>query len=439
MTAGDVRRRIFSVVESGSVQMSALLRLIGIKVTDDDVKVPSAAVSCGAVPEMIVNISFVEKHCRTDEHLLMLIMHELYHVILGHTTFFERRTAADNIAFDAVINSMLCRSFPQDKFTSFFTSLNSSSDFPSCLLRPADDCVPDEFKGILKILYETDCGTYYEVYRMLKDKVGSAGNAVLIGNHRGDSQVSDPSIRRAIDEIIGRWPRNVIVGGRDMGGAMRDMEIELRKEDAAFKRKLVSLMFESGCNDDSDNPIDMRCHALDSVEARTFFPKSSDRLAIAKRMIYGRLCSYDSTFDRFALRHDNDVRTLVYLDVSGSVTCALPKFVSAIVPAFRKGLCEMYAFSTEVCKVGIGDLARGRYKSTGGTDGNCVFEHYYSLPASKRKRRLLLITDGEIGEVSYADRLRRDGVGVNVALIGSCRSEYVAKFAKRIECFDISA
>ena len=42
------------------------------------------------------------------EIFFLLILHELYHVILGHTRLFSRVSPIDNIVFDAVINSMLC-------------------------------------------------------------------------------------------------------------------------------------------------------------------------------------------------------------------------------------------------------------------------------------------------------------------------------------------
>jgi hypothetical protein len=43
-------------------------------------------------------------------------MHELHHVLLGHTKLFQRLSTADNIVFDAVINSLLCRMFPQPAY-----------------------------------------------------------------------------------------------------------------------------------------------------------------------------------------------------------------------------------------------------------------------------------------------------------------------------------
>jgi hypothetical protein len=66
----------------------------------------------------------------------MLIMHELHHVLLGHTRMFPRLTQIDNPVFDAVIDALLCRMFPAPQHTAFFIDLYSDQDLPACLLRP---------------------------------------------------------------------------------------------------------------------------------------------------------------------------------------------------------------------------------------------------------------------------------------------------------------
>ena len=63
-------------------------------------------------------------------------MHELWHVLLGHTTLYARPTAAHNIAFDAIINAGLARQHPEAAYRGFFESLNPVDSFPGLLLRP---------------------------------------------------------------------------------------------------------------------------------------------------------------------------------------------------------------------------------------------------------------------------------------------------------------
>ncbi len=86
-----------------------LLSLLSIEASDE---VPTACVTTGARSRLLVNPEFVARHCRTDEHLAMLVLHELYHVLLGHTRLYPRVTPAQNWAFDCLINAQLCRLFP---------------------------------------------------------------------------------------------------------------------------------------------------------------------------------------------------------------------------------------------------------------------------------------------------------------------------------------
>ena len=82
MTTDDIRRRIYEVVPAASFHMHKILSLTEIVLTDT---VPTAAVDVGARSRLSLNPTFVEQHCASDEHLFLLVMHELHHVILGHT------------------------------------------------------------------------------------------------------------------------------------------------------------------------------------------------------------------------------------------------------------------------------------------------------------------------------------------------------------------
>jgi hypothetical protein len=118
----DLTTRILNAIPAGAYEMHALLSLLRIEETD---AIATASVSCERRPVLRINPLFVRQHCRTDEHLFLLVMHELHHVLLGHTRLFPRGTRAHNIAFDAVINAMLVRRFPAQAYRSFFLNLYS--------------------------------------------------------------------------------------------------------------------------------------------------------------------------------------------------------------------------------------------------------------------------------------------------------------------------
>ncbi|MBM3276001.1 MAG: hypothetical protein FJZ00_12675, partial [Candidatus Sericytochromatia bacterium] len=110
--------RILDAFPSGSYALSALLRLLDIV---ESRSIPTAAVECLAQPRLLINPDFVAKHAQTPEKLLLLVMHELHHVLLGHTTLFPTVTPSQNFVFDTVINGVISRMFPDPEYTSFLT------------------------------------------------------------------------------------------------------------------------------------------------------------------------------------------------------------------------------------------------------------------------------------------------------------------------------
>ena len=77
--SSDLRLRIFNVLPAAGYQMDRLLQLMDVVESDLS---PTACVECRAKPRMHLNPEFVAEHCRRDEHLFMLVMHELHHVLL---------------------------------------------------------------------------------------------------------------------------------------------------------------------------------------------------------------------------------------------------------------------------------------------------------------------------------------------------------------------
>ena len=119
----SLAERVLSSVPVSQQAFSKLLSLVDIRASED---IPTACVTLGGRSRLLLNPRFVETHCRTDESLAMLVMHELFHILLGHTRLFERVTPAQNIAFDAVINAQLCLLFPAPAYTALFRNLYSS-------------------------------------------------------------------------------------------------------------------------------------------------------------------------------------------------------------------------------------------------------------------------------------------------------------------------
>ena len=131
----ELTERIWNAFPVSQPAFAKLLGLLDIEVSD---RVPTAAVSLGLNSRLLINPDFAARHCRSDEALVMLVLHELWHVVLGHTRLYERLTLAQNWAFDAVINAQICRLFRGAAHTRLFRELYAHDKLPWALLRPPE-------------------------------------------------------------------------------------------------------------------------------------------------------------------------------------------------------------------------------------------------------------------------------------------------------------
>ena len=68
--------------------LEKILSLLDIVETDT---IPTAAIPIGATsPRILINPKFVQEHCKEDICLGALLLHELHHLLLGHTRVFPR-------------------------------------------------------------------------------------------------------------------------------------------------------------------------------------------------------------------------------------------------------------------------------------------------------------------------------------------------------------
>ncbi|KAB2858888.1 MAG: hypothetical protein F9K46_11355, partial [Anaerolineae bacterium] len=194
--------RLVGCVPAATVEMETLCRMAGIKVSQ---QIPTAAVECIRRPRLLINPDFAAKYCQRDEHLFLLVMHELWHIILAHTRLYPRVTPAHNVAFDAIINAGLARQYyDKPEYRGFFEALNPSDKFPSVLLRPPvgwpnkpeyPEVGPPGTRQILERLYplgnskQTSMPFYEEILQLLRQYaeqngwVWVDGEPFLLGDH----------------------------------------------------------------------------------------------------------------------------------------------------------------------------------------------------------------------------------------------------------------
>lgn len=404
-----------------------LLQLLSIEATD---AVPTAAVTVGARSRLLINPAFVAQRCRTDAHLSMLVMHELYHVLLGHTRMYRRPTLAANWAFDCIVNAQLCRLHPDVEFTSFFSAGAAAEGLWSLIGPPAGwPASPRYASGALgdvhRRLYDDAGATTADLFALL-DRVAVAldadGAGRLLGNHGdepedGDPLHADPELLAEARRIVARWPMVERRGGADDGGTPTWQRSDLRRHRAA-RRAVRELLRAAAFGSDGGpwvrNPVE--------TEGFTPLPQAGDRRAHLQRLMGTEPLCWHGVLQQVGRQAAGQVT--VYLDVSGSMAPWLPVLLEALTESAALVRWPLFGFSTEVRPVTRPELAAGRFRSTGGTHIACVARHLVESRAS----RAVVITDGDVQEIpsALAERLRRAGPRVRVGLLDGCDGSFCA-------------
>ena len=416
----DLQHRIFNCLPAGSYNMGRLFDLLEIVGSEH---VESASVECAIRPTMYINPGFAQEYCQKDEHLFLLVMHELYHVILGHTRLFERPTKLHNIVFDAIINSLLSHEFPRKEYTSFFQGLNPWDSFPGRLLRPPPGWpgkeiefhpdASDAEKDAIRLLYGKDhnTATYHDVWEALLD--ASSGfpddwsGIVLLGNHEGEDWGSGEDItsngilREIVRSIIESWPTpKRQVAGRGPGHAPVDFLLQpSQTPKGQFMVALKRLLRRTGIYNPSN--LGSKRLGLEVVESDclTPVPQPRDRNVPAHRKLYGRppIFYQGVTQSRRLRLRPHDVAH-VYLDISGSMSEEAKVFCAALKPFHRRGEVKIHVFSTVVDTVDPSKpLDRQNLKNTMGTDIQCIVDHILAYAPRHTPKKVLLLTDGYTG------------------------------------------
>lgn len=434
--------RILDCFPSGTYALSGLLRLLDVV---ESREVETAAVECRVQPRLLVNPDFVDRRAATPEKLLMLVMHELHHVLLGHTRLFPRVTRVDNLVFDAIINALLCRMFPAPEHTAFFTELYDDDGFPDCLLRPPADWTPDvpaslppplrvpEMRRLAeayRALYSPKGACYEELYDALRETVADllAAAVVLVGDHgncRREGEASadghldqrSPVLLDIVREIVERWPQPPDpIAGRSLSELLQSESVRprLRTLNRAVLRNLIrrvaDFQGETGIR---------RIMAEDPSEIMTPVPAMDRRSIVLDALGRPPILHGGQLVVRRRIHTGNKVH--VYVNVSGSIGSLRSALYGAVLDCHDWVHATVHLFSTHVVDVSLAQLRQGICQTTGGTDITCVAQHL----REHRIRRAVLLTDGYVGRPGgeHHETLYRVKLGVALTLGGSTRAD----------------
>jgi hypothetical protein len=402
------------------VTQQAFCKLLNLLSVEESREIETACVTLGQRSRLLLNPDFVTKYCTSEERLGILILHELYHVLLGHTRLFTRITPAQNVAFDAVINASLCALFPAPVYTVFFRSIYKPDQLPEALLRPPDGWRTPEVHWALEgaalrvhqALYHDDTATYHELFQLLEREFPGMTVDIwpqLLGNH-GEEGEPNPLLVQEVREIIAKWPMVIPVSGRDLGGPNVLQNLRPREP-----KRVVVETFRAAIWNLVSEALGYRGLPRPDVglqEGSLPYQTVSDR-----RASVGQLLGQAPFFYRAELlgrTYRQHERAHVYLDVSGSMTEFVPMVYGALFPLSSLVHPKVHLFSTKVADASLSDLRKGYVCSDLGTHINCVMEHILE----NRVCKALLITDGWVGEVSeyHATKLKQRGVILNTVL-----------------------
>ena len=434
-TEARVDEVVRELIEENPLAVRPVLKLVNRRFSDE---VPTLAVTLKDAPELLINLSFIQQHCRTEEHLKAVLFHEFLHVVLGHTMRFRGMTKVQNLALDAVINAIIFRQCGPE-YASIFTEYYASQKGIGRLLRPMSKAERREAKAspanlsawrrsgsfrvskgpssdptiqiklVWHALYEgvivsddvlelAESLAEQQAQCSTEDRDGSHDGLPegclddgkhLIGNHEGCDLPASMELADAIQESLrqmnggGIWraPGEMGLGAYQYQARLSVQDIRMDKWKAQAMAALRKAL-----------EPDRRSQLTEFVESSYRIPvlSSRDRRAFLKAVWSPFIpIAENSCMDETPLGWAN-----VYLDVSGSMNAELPLVISLLHQLRKSIRMPFWAFSTEVApaRIECGQLVTD---TTGGTSMECVLHHI----ATTKPKSAVVVTDGYIEQV----------------------------------------
>lgn len=348
--------------------------------------VPTLAVSISANPVLMINQSFLDKHAISENDVKAVLLHEFMHVILMHTEKFKYNTPLLNIALDAIINSIIHRTYGE-MYSDFFCRLYEPVGITSLLRADKED---DDWSVIHNKIYSGKFAAddLYELlqYLMTKGQIKGSAQLIFIGNHgslgnHGNSV--SPENKKLLDEILskmngtGIWNHHRARGSNDQ---LNNEQVKIERYKTNKWRSKVFCILKKCMEEDKKVK-----NTVSDLTVMMPVLNNSDRRALSIVSWLGLIPFSRNTFSEKKASETVNI----YLDVSGSMSEEIDQIVSLLYH-FRKNIrTPLWVFSNQVEKASFKD-GKIIYKSTNGTSISCVFDHI----KVNRFRKNLIVTDG---------------------------------------------
>jgi hypothetical protein len=405
---------LLELIDENPFAVRAILKILEVRYTDS---VETLAVTCEEAPSLLVNLSFVRKYCRTDEQVKAVLCHEFLHVLLRHTESIKPLTPSRHLAFDAIINAIIHRTYGL-KYSSMMSEYYKNESGLRKLLRPMNASEDDWY---VHNRYPADlCPQWAHAWRALYDgelvaddiealalqlnqasgSVGSGGDPGpfiikqdqlsngdgLLGNHRELGTQLDDALREGVEQAIkemngaGVWraPKSRGVGANPYEALFSEKEEALTR----WQRKTLRVIKQHLQPDPHSRN---RADELHQYSIPVLSP--GDRRAFLRSIWSPFLpnAAWDTTIRK------QEGTAQVYLDVSGSMYAEMPLIIGLLRLLSRYIRQPFWAFSDEVAPAIIkgGQLQTA---TSGGTSMACVLNHI----GETRPTSAVVVTDGYI-------------------------------------------
>ena len=386
------------LIEENPFAVRAVLKVLQVEFTET---VPTLAVTCETRPRLLVNLAFLKKHCRTDQHVKAVICHEFLHVLLRHTERFAGFSPAEHVAFDAVINAIIHRELGDD-YSEFMSRYYAKEKGVCRLLRPPTFTEQRSRYRTRSPLVSAWHSLYDglliadDIADLAKDfqdaKTVPSKGTVLIGGHDHTEfggelpevlqEALDQALKSMNGDGIWRSPKERGVGANAYRAAIPGVSEGVKR----WRRETLEVLRRHLVPD----PKAVR-HDTRPLHFTVPVLSPGDRRATL-RALWSPLLPEALWSTEQRLRSGT---AQVYLDASGSMNAEMPLIIGLLARLGSFIHKPLWAFSNVVAKA---EIVNGRLlaDTTGGTSMACVLEHI----AETRPAAAVVVTDGYIETLS---------------------------------------
>ena len=401
------RNLVIELVDENPFAIRPVLKILDIVFTT---AVPTLAVTCVDRPRLLVNLEFLNEHCRNDQHIKALICHEFLHVVLRHTETRRPFTTARHLALDAVINAIIHRQYGEI-FSSMMAGLYGGVRDLAKLLRPmnvdertsyglyrstrkdlpqwvhawaalyAGELVADDIETLAQDLNNAAGAGPFDLQGGLPDGIGD-----LLGDHDTLDRPLPQELQDALDDALRQMNgSNIWRSPKDRGVGANPYEalfVARNEPMRRWERKTLEILKQHLSPDRHS-----RATRLEQAEFRIPVLSPRDRRAFMRALWAPFLP--DAEWSTQQPKREGTAQ--VYLDVSGSMSAEMPIIIALLVRLSRYIRRPFWAFSDVVAPALI-EGGQLKTQTTGGTSMACVLEHVARThPASA-----VVVTDGYI-------------------------------------------